>query len=150
MLYFHNFPLSFFFQILECEAFQNILPSVKFPNFVSCFSCLSCFSWEKKEEKLGKSCSIRTALSRQFGWRSQLMASLLSGELCERNQPSPAEGGPPKNINVCRIQRSFLAPNELVCLTYHAACTNLSFNHPSVVLTADVFQFCTSRSMETQ
>ena len=45
------FPF-FFFQILECEAFQTFCPLVKFPNFgnVSCFSCFSCFSWNKKRK----------------------------------------------------------------------------------------------------
>ena len=55
---------KFYFQILECEAFQNILRPVKYPIFgnVSCFSYFSCFCWKIKEENLENSWSIRTAL----------------------------------------------------------------------------------------
>ena len=42
----------FFFQILECEAFQIFCPLLN--------------SWKKKEENLEKSCSIRTALRQQY------------------------------------------------------------------------------------
>ena len=59
---FPYFP--FFFPNIGMRSLPNILPSVEFPCFgnASCFSCFSCFAW-KKRRKIGKSWSIRTALT---------------------------------------------------------------------------------------
>ena len=55
-LYFHTF--HFFSPNIGLRSVQNILPSVKFPNFENVkypnFENVSCFSWKTKEENLEK------------------------------------------------------------------------------------------------
>ena len=61
-LYFHIF--LFFFQILECEAFQILCPLLIL-NFGNVF-CFSCFSWKKKRGTSGKKMFDKNHNTREF------------------------------------------------------------------------------------